>query len=460
MLKMMGNSTFRKIFGKMMSNKIIMKFFSISIVFKMIAGGIKITGALAAIVRKKPAERGEGLVAEMSRGLGREFVENEVFSVRRRIDDDKGHTEVVEPLLKKLLIDRGMQCMLMVGGNPVLGALNNMTNGMGMLEELSRGDMAIVIAMGALGWCLQPIQNDPYRRPDLIEEFAPIFLVDKVRQGCFAMTEPEGGCDIENPRMEGRTIRTRARLDGDEWVINGVKQWPSSAGVSSLYCTVCTTDPSLGDEGIALIYVPYPIKGLSFGKFENKAGMQADRNCTFYYDDVRVPRRYRAWGPGHDANILHQVMVQGSIGSAIMSVGSARNIFEIVTEYATQRIVAGKPIKEHSVNACALADMAIGIETARAYALDVAYRYDHPGTCGPRWSQDMLARSRIAKVYAADMSIMVANKAMEIMGCFGYTRDGDVEKHWRDNKMNQLWLAGAQGGRLDIARHFCNLEIL
>lgn len=72
----------------------------------------------------------------------------------------------------------------------------------------------------------------------------------------------------------------------------------------------------------------------------------------------------------------------------------------------------------------------------------------------------MLARARIAKVYAADVSIMVANRAMEMMGFYGYTRDGDVEKHWRDNKMMQQWLGGAQVGRLDIARHFCGLETL
>ncbi|HEY49907.1 MAG TPA: hypothetical protein G4O13_07670 [Dehalococcoidia bacterium] len=394
--------------------------------------------------------------AEMGRALARQFVENEVFPVRQRIDDDKDHTEVVNPLLKKLLIDLGVQSML-AAGDPTLGT---MINGMGFLEELSRGDTAIVVAMGALGWCLQPIQNEPYKRPDLIQEFAPIFQVNEIRHGCFAMTEPEGGCDIENPRMQGRTIRTRAVLEGDEWVINGAKQWPSNAGVASLYCTVCTTDPELGDEGIALIYVPYPIEGMSFSRFENKAGMQADRNCTIYYDNVRVPKRYRAWGPGDDANLLHQIIVQASIGSAMMSVGCSRNIFEIVTEYATNRIVAGKPIKEHSVNACALADMAIGIETARTYTMNVAYRYDHPETYGPRWSPEMRARARIAKVHAADVSVMVANKAMEMMASFGYTREGDVEKHWRDSKMIQLWLGGAQGGRLDIARYFCNLKIL
>lgn len=391
---------------------------------------------------------------KMARALARQFVENEIFPVRQQIDDDKDHTKVIEPIFRKILIDLGFQKLMV---SEQVGA---MVNWMGFLEEIARGDSGIAVALGCTGWCVLPIIYEPYKRLDLLAELAAVFQEDEVHFGCFAMTEPEGGCDIENPRMKGRRIHTRARLDGDEWVINGAKQWPTNSGIASLYLTVCTTDPDLGDEGIALIYVPYPIEGVSFSRFENKAGMQADRNCTIFYDEVRVPRRYRAAGPGDDANLLHQNLVLGSVGSAAMSVGTAQNILEIVTDYATKRVVAGKPIKEHSVNACALADMAIGIETARTYALNVAYMLDYPETYGPRWSAEMLAKARIAKVYAADVSVTVANKAMEMMGSFGYTRDADVEKHWRDNKVMQQWLGGSQLGRLDIARHFCSLEML
>lgn len=399
----------------------------------------------------------EELVTEeykMTRALAKHIAENEIFPVRQQIDDDRDHTQVIEPLFKKILLELGLQRTL------VDERATSMVNYCGFVEEIARGDSGIAVALGCTGWCVAPLQHEPYRRPDLLKELTQVFHENKVHFGCFAMTEPEGGCDIENPRMQGHRINTKARLDGDEWVINGVKQWPTNSGIASLYLTVCTTDPDLGDEGIALIYVPYPIKGMSFSKFENKAGMQADRNCTIYYDDVRVPKSYRAAGPGDDAKLLHQNLVIGSVGSAAMSVGTSQNILEIVTEYATKRVVAGKPIKEHSVNACALADMVIGIETARTYALNVAYMLDRPETYGPRWSPEMIAKARIAKLYAADVSIIVANKAMEMMASFGYTRDANVEKHWRDNKIMQLWLGGAQLGRLDIARHFCDLQML
>lgn len=394
--------------------------------------------------------------AKMLRTMAREFTQSVIFPVRQQVDDDKDHAKIVDPVMNQILKDFGLANIMLDEESPI----RSMINACGMLEEMARGDSGIAVAIGCAGWCLVPIWYEPYKRPDLLKEFATIYKEAAMPLGCFAMTEPEGGCDIENPRMEGRRIHTRARLDGDEWVINGVKQWPTNSGASCLYCTVCTTDPELGDEGITIIYVPYPIKGVSFSKWENKVGMTADTNCTIYYDDVRVPKRYRAAGPGDDAKLLHQTLVVGSIGSAIMSVGTALNIFEIVTGYATRRTVAGKPIKEHSVNACALADMAIGIETARTYILNVAYMFDRPETYGARWSAEILAKARIAKIYAADVSIMVANKAMEMMGSYGYTRDADVEKHWRDNKMMQQWLGGAQVGRLDIARHFCSLETL
>jgi len=394
--------------------------------------------------------------AKMARALARQFAENEIFPVRQQIDDDKDHTKVIEPILRKLLIDMGMQKM-MVSGEGMFAAIATFCVA---LEEIARGDSGIAVALACTSWTLMPIWYEPYRNEDLLKELTAVFQEDEIHFGCFAMTEPEGGCDIENPQMKGRKIHTTARLDGDEWIINGAKQWPSNSGIASLYLTVCTTDPNLGDEGIALIYVPYPVEGVSFSRFENKAGMQADRNCTIYYDDVRVPRRYRPAGPGDDANLLHQNLVLGSVGSAAISLGPAQNILEIVSDYTTKRIVAGKPIKEHSVNACALADMVIAIELARTYALNVAYMLDHPEVYGPRWSAEMLAKARIAKVYAADTSVMVANRAMEMMGSYGYTRDADVEKHWRDNKMMQQWLGGSQLGRLDITRHFCHLEML
>ena len=245
-----------------------------------------------------------------------------------------------------------------------------------------------------------------------------------------------------------------AVLDGDEWVINGAKRFPSSAGVSSLYCTVCTTDPEQGEDGIALIYVPVDAKGLSFGKFEVKAGMQSDRNADIYFDEVRVPKSYRASGPGKDAELFKTNLVSGRVASAAAAVGSARGAFGEVLRYTGERVVDGKPIRENSIAAGMLAEMATGIETARAHYLQTAYKISNPDEFGPPYSDQLLCKASISKNFATEMAIEVTNKAMELMGSYGYIRDYHVEKYWRDVKEIQLWLGGAQLGRFDIARGY------
>ena len=397
---------------------------------------------------------------EFLRDATRGFVDGVIMPMRQQVDADEREHKIIESVMKQVLVDFGAQRMLFPAEYGGLG-ISSFQEVYWAAEELARGDSGMCVAALCTGWPIVPILYEPYRREDLLEEFAKTFCGDEVHFGCFAMTEPQGGCDIENVDViKGQTIKTTAELDGDQWVINGEKQWPTNSGIASLYLTVCTTDPDLGEEGIALIYVPAPTKGLDFGDFEVKAGMAADRNCSIYYDNVRVPKRYRIAGPGDDAKLFRQLLVAGNIGSAGISMGPAQNTFEIVTKYATERVAGGKPIKEHSITAVMLADMAIGIETARIFALNVAHMFDRPEIYGPRWSSEMVAKSRIAKVYAADVGVRITDEAQRLMGSNGYSRPYDVEKHWRDVKITQQWLGGSIIGRLDIARYYCKLKTI
>jgi alkylation response protein AidB-like acyl-CoA dehydrogenase len=385
------------------------------------------------------------------------FVDNEIMPVRQKIDYDDEHKLVDS--IRQGLTGLGIQKAMFPDKYGGMG-ITSMVLSFIAFEEIARGDVAIAIATGCTPWCFAPAilaSNEA-----VLDRFAPQFCGDELQTGCFAVTEPASGCDIENPEMHGRTIKTIAKLDGDEWVINGNKCLASNSGVSQAYCIVCTTDPNLGEEGIALMYVPYPVEGMSFGKFEDKAGMRADRNCDIFLDNVRVPREYRAAGPGKDADLFMFNVIMGRGGAAGFSLGAAQGAFEKVLEYTTDRIVAGKPIREHSVCACMLADMVIGIETARAYYMNLAYMIDESrivDTIGSKGLDSQLAnfflsRASLAKVYADDVAVMVTNKAMELMGSYGYLHDYDVEKYWRDSKECQLYEGGAQLGRLDIIRNY------
>jgi len=396
---------------------------------------------------------------QMAKEMFRNFVEKEIMPVRQKIDDDHEH-EIVNKILQGIT-DLGLQKAAFpkeYGG----GGSASLVSAAIMHEEFGRGDSGIATAATVTTWAFNPAIMAGNKA--VLDHFAPMFCGDKLKKACFAITEPGGshgggGCDIENPSLNGSKIRSIARLEGDEWVINGQKAWGSNAGVSDAYCVVCTTDPDAGDSGIALIYVPSPCQGLSFGKFENKAGMQGDRNCAIYLENVRVPKGFRAAGEGVDAQLFHGNVIAARILTGALAVGNAQAVYETVLKYTGERIVADKPIRQHSICAGMLADMVIGIETARMYYLAAAYMFDHPDIYGPPVSDFMLSRASIAKVYAADVAVMVTNKAMELMGSYGYVREYDVEKYWRDCKIIQLWEGGAQLGRFDVCRGYyeCNL---
>jgi alkylation response protein AidB-like acyl-CoA dehydrogenase len=382
----------------------------------------------------------------------RQFVEREIMPVRDKLDDDTDHVLISE-ILKKLstLGVFIVPVQETSAGNSAVPV--SMVTGCAVVEEIALGDAGIGIVAAINSWTLEPARAAG--NVEILKLFRDMGEKKAPCLGCFAMTEPGGGCDIENlPALHGKTIKTRAFLDGDEWVINGAKRFPSSAGVASLYCVVCQTDPQAGEEGIALIYAPADATGLTFGKFEIKAGMQSDRNADIYFDNVRVPLSYRASGPGRDAELLKTNLTNGRVASAAAAVGCARGTFDEVLRYAGQRVAGGKPVRDHSIAAGMLAEMATGIETARAHYLQVAYMLDHPDQFGPAYSDAMLSQASISKNYATEMAIMVTNKAMELMGSYGYIRDYHVEKYWRDVKEIQLWLGGSQLGRFDVVRGY------
>lgn len=378
------------------------------------------------------------------------YVDKEIIPARQEIENDRDH-KLVNQILDGMCGFGLFRAMFpsKYGGTGFPSVISSVL----ARAEVARGDCGIYVAWSVTGWALQPALN---ARNDIVcRTFIPDFCGDKHRNACFAMTEPTGGCDIENVDvLHGSTIRTKAERKGDQWVINGTKRFASNSGVADLYCVVCRVPDTPGDDGIAIIYVPASSKGLTCGQFENKAGMHADRNCDVYFDNVSVPFEYRAGGPGVDAKLLRTNLTTGRLNSAAAALGAARGVFERLLQYTSERVVQGKPIREHSICAGILADMAIGIETAFAHMLQSTYMLTRPKLYGEPSSDSQLARASIAKVYSTDVANRVTNRAMELMGSYGYIREYEVEKTWRDVKEIQLWLGGSQLPRLDIVRAY------
>ncbi len=378
----------------------------------------------------------------------REYVRGEILPYRQQldVDEDRVHVHrVLNGLAAMGLHKRGLPESL---GGIRTGAVSFVAG----YEEIARGDCGIALTLSVPAWVFGAAVRS--RNERVLEDLCRPFCGDTFVEACLAMTEPEGGCNVESAEYRGKAIHTRAQLEGDHWVINGAKQFPSGAGVSDVYLIACTTDPELAEEGIALIYVPANTPGLSFGTPEDKMGMRyTDVNASVYLDDVRVPMEYRAsMEPGKDAESFRNLLAWGRLSSAAFSVGVAQAALDIALDFTGQRHYGGKQVRQHTLQTAMLADMMIGVESARFYYLTVASMFDNRKVYGHHYSDEQLARASGAKVYASEMALKVCNMAMELTGSYGYMRDYHIEKYLRDVKIIQLWEGGAQLGRIDVAR--------
>lgn len=378
----------------------------------------------------------------------RRFVDKEIMPVRDKLEDDY---ELVEVIHQKL-VELGVQ----KAGYPTEyggGGAGSTVSGAILCEELAKGDAGISLTVGINGTLLNPAIAAENKA--VLDRFAPAFCGDQLTYACLAMTDSTGGADTENPLLQGRGITTRARLDGDEYVINGTKSWPTHAGIAHFYLTICSTDPGAGDEGICLIYVPADTEGLTFGKPEQKMGFKTSVNASIFYENVRVPKEYRLAGPGHDNHFYHAAA--GTIAqwhSSTISLGIAQAAFDIAVEYTKERKSGGKPVREWSMAAGILADMAIQIEMTRGAVYNLSWMMDHPEDYGPPFSPAIISRASATKIFAADTCVWVANKAAELMGSNGISPEYHLEKYLRDAKITQLWLGGQQISRYRVVRGY------
>lgn len=390
---------------------------------------------------------------QMLRQTLRKFVDKEIMPVRNQLEADY---ELVEKI-HQMLVDLGLYKLGIpeaYGGSGPDSAVTKAIVG----EELARGDAGLCLSVSSNmgGSCLKAAVKAGNKT--VLNRFMPAFTAGMIHYGCLAMTDAAGGADTENPLLRGRGIATRARLEGEEWVINGTKSWPTHAGIAGVYMTVCTTDPAEGENGIALIYVPEDAPGLSFGKPEKKMGFQTVVNASIFYDNVRVPQSYRLAGPGKDNLFYYGTMAGAQFNSATISLGTAQAAFDLAIDYTEGRKSAGRPVREWSLAAGILADMAIRLELVRGSVYNYAMMLDNPEAYGPGYSNKMVSKASIVKIFAADTAVWIANKAMELMGSNGIAPEYHLEKYLRDAKIPQLWLGGQQISRYRVVRGYYDYE--
>ncbi len=395
----------------------------------------------------------------------KEFVDKEIMPKRHDLEGGWHRNEELATQTLYSLYGKCVQLGLtqsnipvQFGGPGLSPIVRQMVN-----EELGRGDIGLATLVGKIHWIVSIMTAA--HRDDLLKEFAPKLLSDKAWIACVAITEPAGGANLEDPSMEFRTVRTIAKEDGGDYVINGHKIWPGPGGFKEDfirenlkghlgYWTVASLDPSKGRDAACVIYVPPDAKGLTFSNPYNKMGFcHTERNVEIFFENVRVPKRYRIdTAPGEGANIIEGYIIGlGRLAGAARLTGLSQAVLEIVLEFTQNRIIAGKPERERSLFAAIIASMFRSIEISRQYYLSVTWQAMHPEIYGPPWSKEMHAKFSAARSFAGETAQFVTNKGMELMGSYGYSYDFHVEKYMRDYKIVQMWLGGAQRDLLDIS---------
>ena len=362
------------------------------------------------------------------RELCRQFADSELRPNARKWDHEHSFpADAVKKLAEMGLL--GVAIPSELGG----AGMDNVSYAVAM-EEISRGCAGTGVIMS--------VNNSLYCDPVMkfgTEEQRREFLVPFARGerlGAFALTEPMSGSDAAE-------MRTLAVRKGNEYVLNGTKNFITNGPQADVVIVFAMTDRSKGHKGISAFLVPSSMKGFTRGRADEKVGIRASGSCTLFFEDVVLPERFRLGGEGEGFKVAMQTLDGGRIGIAGQALGIAQAAYEEAVAYAKERKAFGQPITQFQAIQFMLADMATEIDAARLLVWRAAWMKDR----GVRHS----AESAMAKLYASEMCERVTSKAIQVHGGYGYVKEYDVERHWRDSRITEIYEGTSEIQRLVIA---------
>ena len=254
----------------------------------------------------------------------------------------------------------------------------------------------------------------------------------------FALTEPEAGSDAAS-------VRTRAELESDHYVLNGQKIFITNADQASLFTVMARTDPARpGARGVSAFLVPRGLAGITVGKAERKMGQHGTHVCTVTFDDVRVPLSNRLGDEGQGFEIAMRVLDHGRLHIAALCCGIADRLIEEAVAFAKARKQFGKPIAEFQLIQAMIADSVTESLAARALVLETARGKDRGET--------VTRAAASSKYFASEMVGRVADRVLQIHGGAGYMADYDIERFYRDVRLFRIYEGTSQIQQLIIAR--------
>lgn len=361
-------------------------------------------------------------------GLARQFAREVIAPAAARHDADESYPEDVVAQAHALgLLNTGIPEDL---GGLGLGMLDEII----VAEELAWGCMGIYTILMASELGITPILlagSDAQKERFL----AP--LLEKPSLAAFALSEADNGSDAA-------AMGTRARIDGDEIVLNGSKMWITNGGLADITVVFATTDPAGGTKTSVAVVVEKDAPGFTHAKLHGKMGQRASYTAELTFDNVRVPLANMLGDVGDGFRIAMKTLDKTRIPVGAGSVGIAKRALDESLSYAAERNAFGRPIASFQAIQFKLADMKIKLDTARLQCWHAAWLVDQ--------DEPHSQASAIAKAYASDIGFEAANEAIQIHGGYGYMSEYPVEKLLRDVKLNQIYEGTNEIQRVVIAR--------
>jgi butyryl-CoA dehydrogenase len=365
---------------------------------------------------------------QMIRKMAREFAEKEIKPVAAEFDESASFP--VEIIRK--LGELGFMGM-MVPEEYDGAAMDGISYAIAV-EEISRADASTGVTMSVNNsLCCQPILD--YGTDDQKRRFLPS-LAQGEKLGAFSITEPEAGSDAGN-------VQTTAVKDGAHYVLNGTKVFVTNGGKADIIVLFASTDKAAGPRGISAFIVEKGTPGFSVGKKEEKMGMRASNTSELIFEDCRVPAENLLAKEGMGFKIALATLDGGRIGIAAQAVGIGQACLEAAIGYSKQRKQFGKSICEFQAIQWLLANMATEIDAARFLTYRAAFLKDK----GARFSKEAAE----AKLFASEAAVRAAINAVQVHGGYGYMKEYDVERYFRDSKLTEIYEGTSEVQRLVIA---------
>ena len=302
-------------------------------------------------------------------------------------------------------------------------------------EELAYGCTGIGTAITANDLALAPLLVAGNEAQ--IKEFATP-MTEAPLMAAYCVTEPGAGSDVAG-------IRTTAKLEGDDYVLNGSKMWITNGSVASWYFVLANANPSLGPKGMCGFVVPAKTPGIQVGKKEVNVGQRCSDTRGITFDNVRVPKKYLLGKEGEGFKIAMAAFDHTRPLVAAGAIGLARRAMDESIKYALERKTFGKLLAEHQAIAFLIADMAKDIEAGRLLTWKAACEMDQ-GRRNTKYAS-------FAKCFSGDSAVRIAADAIQVFGGYGYNTEYPVEKLYRDAKIFQIYEGAQQIQRLIISRH-------